>query len=47
METLGRESKPLSSKKLREAMYRLEEERSDTIEKCSMRMMGPIFYQNS
>ena len=33
METLGRESKPLSSKKLREVMYRLEEERSDTIEK--------------
>ena len=33
METLGCESKPLSSKKLREVMYRLEEERSDTIEK--------------
>ena len=38
METLGRESKPLSSKKLREVMYRLEEERSDTIEK--------MFYEN-
>ena len=33
METLGCESKPLSSKKLRKVMYRLEEERSDTIEK--------------
>ena len=33
METLERESKPLSSKKLRKVMYRLEEERSDTIEK--------------
>ena len=38
METLERESKPLSSKKLREVMYRLEEERSDTIEK--------MFYEN-
>ena len=38
METLGCESKPLSSKKLREVMYRLEEERSDTIEK--------LFYEN-
>ena len=33
METLGRESEPLPSEKLREVMYRLEEERSDTIEK--------------
>lgn len=33
METLERESEPLSSEKLREVMYRLEEERSDTIEK--------------
>ena len=33
METLGRESEPLSSEKLRKVMYRLEEERSDTIEK--------------
>lgn len=38
METLERESKPLSSKKLRKVMYRLEEERSDTIEK--------MFYEN-
>ena len=38
METLGCESKPLSSKKLRKVMYRLEEERSDTIEK--------MFYEN-
>lgn len=38
METLGRESEPLSSEKLREVMYRLEEERSDTIEK--------MFYEN-
>ena len=38
METLERESEPLSSEKLREVMYRLEEERSDTIEK--------IFYEN-
>lgn len=33
MGTLGRESKPLPPEKLREVMYRLEEERSDTIEK--------------
>jgi len=38
METLGRESEPLSSEKLRKVMYRLEEERSDTIEK--------MFYEN-
>ncbi len=41
METLGRESKPLSSKKLREVMYRLEEERSDTIEKMFYENDGP------
>ena len=33
METLGCESKPLSTEKLREAIHRLKEERSDTIEK--------------
>lgn len=33
METLGCESKPLSSKKLRKVIHRLKEERSDTIEK--------------
>ena len=33
METLGRESKPLSSEKLRAVIYNLKEERSDTIEK--------------
>ena len=38
METLERESEPLSSEKLRKVMYRLEEERSDTIEK--------MFYEN-
>ena len=41
METLGCESKPLSSKKLREVMYRLEEERSDTIEKMFYENDGP------
>ena len=41
METLERESKPLSSKKLREVMYRLEEERSDTIEKMFYENDGP------
>ena len=41
MGTLGRESKPLSSKKLREVMYRLEEERSDTIEKMFYENDGP------
>ena len=33
METLGRESKPLSSEKLRAVVCNLKEERSDTIEK--------------
>ena len=33
METLGRESKPLSSEKLRAVISNLKEERSDTIEK--------------
>ena len=33
METLGRESKPLSSEKLRTVVCNLKEERSDTIEK--------------
>ena len=41
METLGRESKPLSSKKLREVMHRLEGERSDTIEKMFYENDGP------
>ena len=41
METLGCESKPLSSKKLRKVMYRLEEERSDTIEKMFYENDGP------
>ncbi|TWP18030.1 hypothetical protein EUA68_00665 [TM7 phylum sp. oral taxon 352] len=41
METLGCESKPLSSKKLREVMYRLEKERSDTIEKMFYENDGP------
>lgn len=38
MEALGREPEPLPSEKLRKVMYRLEEERSDTIEK--------MFYEN-
>lgn len=33
METLGRESEPLPSEKLRAVIYNLKEERSDTIEK--------------
>lgn len=41
METLGRESEPLSSEKLRKVMYRLEEERSDTIEKMFYENDGP------
>ena len=41
METLGCESKPLSSKKLRKVMYRLEKERSDTIEKMFYENDGP------
>ena len=41
MEALGRESKPLSSKKLRKVMHRLEEERSDTIEKMFYENDGP------
>ena len=41
METLERESEPLSSEKLREVMYRLEEERSDTIEKMFYENDGP------
>lgn len=41
MEKLGRESEPLSSEKLREVMYRLEEERSDTIEKMFYENDGP------
>ena len=41
METLGCESKPLSSKKLRKVMYRLEEERSDAIEKMFYENDGP------
>ena len=41
METLERESEPLSSEKLRKVMYRLEEERSDTIEKMFYENDGP------
>ena len=41
METLGRKSEPLSSEKLRKVMYRLEEERSDTIEKMFYENDGP------
>ena len=41
METLERESEPLSSEKLREVMHRLEEERSDTIEKMFYENDGP------
>ena len=41
METLGRESEPLSSEKLRKVMYRLEEERSDTLEKMFYENDGP------
>lgn len=41
MKTLGCESKPLSSKKLRKVMYRLEKERSDTIEKMFYENDGP------
>ena len=41
METLERESEPLSSEKLRKVMYRLEEERSDAIEKMFYENDGP------
>ena len=47
METLGCESKPLSSKKLRKVMYRLEKERSDAIEKMFYEDDGPNILQNS
>ena len=41
METLGRESKPLSSEKLRAVIRNLKEERSDTIEKMFYENDGP------
>ena len=41
METLERESKPLSSKKLRAVIRNLKEERSDTIEKMFYENDGP------
>ena len=41
METLGRESEPLPSEKLRAVIRNLEEERSDTIEKMFYENDGP------
>ena len=41
METLGRESEPLPSEKLRAVIRNLEEERSDTIEKMFCENDGP------
>ena len=41
METLGRESKPLSSEKLRAVISNLKKERSDTIEKMFYENDGP------
>ena len=41
METLGRESEPLPSEKLRAVIHNLEEERSDTIEKMFYENDGP------
>ena len=45
METLGRESEPLPSEKLRAVIHNLEEERILYMN-CSMRMISPTFYQN-
>ena len=41
METLGRESEPLPSEKLRAVIRNLKEERSDTIEKMFYENDGP------